>query len=847
MAERLEILKITPQEPVSRKPRKGFGSSYRFPSKERQTARLGERMAQLSSEIEAQNYNLQMGTQGIDPEFVLVFEIVGSVDTFANAAKRAGLDWLGEFDGEPFVSNDDFKEIKSGKVIEQSMLPQKLYLTLTNQRSMRNIIALWNRYQRGEAFEWGTGGFKNVFNQLTNIRRWDVTDRLDDTGIIPFWSNSIDNNYDKVRFEIELWYRSNERERTITEKHVRDIVEGCGGCIIKTVVYPDIAYHAMLVECPINIIKNILETRDSLLVKSDKIMFFRATGQVLGQYPIKGEENENELNITNVKDEYPSEPPVIALLDGFPMQNHTKLENRLNIEDIFGLEEGAIADKRIHGTAMASLIIHGDLSNPYPCFKHYLYVIPIMKYNARMEVETIPDDELFVDILARSVIHIMEETELGRTIRIINLSVVDENALFLNAFSPEARMIDFLSYKYGLVFVICAGNYSDFIVKDDMTYGEFQQLSLEEKQKIVFQDRFGVQRKMRIQAPAEAENALCVGALQKDNAPISPYEDRDLPIADGYPAAYSRFGGGYQRALKPDCVFKGGREIYRQNNPSNNSPLDLRPSYFPKRGPGLKVAGCETLTGEIFLNGTSNSAALVSRLCAEILPAIRNVRYLNIDSSFESIALKTMLIHSCSWDNMGHQFMDHILDFTGYDARKRKDITLHWIGYGIPHISNILWSTSQRVVMVDYGSIEQDKSIEYRIPLPPCLISQAIYKRLTITLGWHTPISPNNKNYKLAKLSFMPNNDIIDVSRSECDQNTGKRGTIQHEVFEGNKASTFIEGSNLVINIECKKETSLSEHVKYFLAVTLEVKESTGLPIYQEIRERIHVSSRIQA
>lgn len=844
--ERLEILKITPQEPSDRPVRKmNFGSSYRSPSYQRQVSRLNERVRQLHDDIIAQAALLQEGTQGIDPEFVLVFEVVGSVNSFMAAAQNAGMDWLGEYDEESIEADDDFYEVdKDGQVKEGALLSRKIYLTLTNQRSMSQMLHLWEQFQNGTEFERGTTGFRDVFKWLKTIRRWNVEDRLDSSDMPSIWESQLEGGEQNVKFEIELWYRTTEAKRNYAERSITQIVEESHGRIVKRVLIPEIAYHALIVECPAQEIRRILDTRNTKLVQSEQIMFFHATGQSLGTYSLD-EDNENteDDNVNGAEQGMPTGRPVVALLDGLPLQNHSLLVHRIDVDDYFNLEPNYLANQRSHGTAMASLIIYGDLSNPLVAFNHLLYVLPIMKYDANSQKEIIPKDELYADVLHRAVRHIMEETDLRNDIKVINLSVVNENKMFVNSFSAEARMVDYLSWKYNILFVICAGNYKESFVDDNMTYGRFMNLEPEERQIMVIKDRFNLQRHMRIQAPSEAVNALCIGAVNDDYSQLKSQDDRIFPVIDGFPATYSRFGGGYMRAVKPDCVTMGGREMFKQLLDIHSQPVNFRPTNYLRSAPGLVVAGCDNINQKIYSLGTSNATALVSRMCADLLPVIRQISGLNLPHEFEAIALKTMLIHSCTWGVMGHHLMEKDLRFTG---KKRREYALRWIGYGTPNVDIASYSTPQRVVMAGYGQIEQNKMVDFRVPLPPCLISRADDKRLTITLGWHSPIAPANKNYKLAKLSFSSNNSILDVERCECDQHTGKRGTIQHEVYEGKKASTFIDGDSLFIKVECKKEDALRVPVKYFIMVSLEVKAITGLQIYQEVKEKLHVAQRVQ-
>lgn len=94
--ERLEILRITPQAPYDRPTRKmNFGSSYRSPSYQRQVDRLNDNIRHLHDEILEKAAQLQEGTQGIDPEFVLVFEVIGSVNfLWLQPKKQAWIGWV---------------------------------------------------------------------------------------------------------------------------------------------------------------------------------------------------------------------------------------------------------------------------------------------------------------------------------------------------------------------------------------------------------------------------------------------------------------------------------------------------------------------------------------------------------------------------------------------------------------------------------------------------------------------------------------------------------------------------------------------------------------------------------
>jgi hypothetical protein len=75
-----------------------------------------------------------------------------------------------------------------------------------------------------------------------------------------------------------------------------------------------------------------------------------------------------------------------------------------------------------------------------------------------------------------------------------------------------------------------------------------------------------------------------------------------------------------------------------------------------------------------------------------------------------------------------------------------------------------------------------------------------------------------------------------------------QRGTVQHEVFEGEKAAAFVDGDDVVIHVSCREDAKvLSGEVPYAIAVTLEVDAAIGIDIYAEIRERVLSKVRVAA
>ncbi len=96
MAQRPLLIFPTPGD-ASRSNLNGGGQKFSQPSAANQNARLNPKLQELRDALEAQRLVLQQNAAGVDPEYVLVFETVGSIEDFANAIRKIeGFEWLGE-------------------------------------------------------------------------------------------------------------------------------------------------------------------------------------------------------------------------------------------------------------------------------------------------------------------------------------------------------------------------------------------------------------------------------------------------------------------------------------------------------------------------------------------------------------------------------------------------------------------------------------------------------------------------------------------------------------------------------------------------------------------------------
>ncbi len=853
MSERPLLLFPTPETADRTKQRPQFGHVHK-PDLARQGARLSPMFNQLQTAFNARRVEIQQNTAGIDPEQVIVIETVGSVDNFANAVKRIeGLEWMGEFESDEIAPDQDFYDESN----PEKELSGRLYLVMTNQRALDEMLSLWRRYEanRDMQFEHGLTKFRDVFIHLKSIRRWNVQDRILETGLIEIWQEELEYDGDRViLFEAELWFRGSTDRRRSSTGQVTDLVQQIGGRILSQSIIEGIAYHGLLAELPATAIRSIVDNPTTELVKCENVMFFRPVGQmVVGVMP-----QEGEVEIAVIEEmPLPSGDPIIALLDGVPLANHRLLAGRVEVDDPDNWETDYAASERVHGTSMASLIVRGDLNERTSPLSRPIYIRPIMKplqWPDSPRPEGIPENCLAVDLIHRAVKRIFEgeqgEEPVAPQIKVINLSIGDRARQFTQSMSPIARLLDWLSVKYGVLFVVSAGNHPTSISLG-ISQDDFDSLQPSELEAATIKALYRDARHRKLLSPAETINGLTVGAIQYDASQVAHPGTRFDPFEQILPSPVSAFGSGYRRGVKPDVVFNAGRQWYQLPlRPSET--VTIEPAIF-RTPPGNKIASPGSFAGELMATsyscGTSNATALISRaagICYDALQQIFNEQAAETDPRiYEVPLLKAMLVHGCSWGDIGTRISEVLR--TPENGRQLSGLISRWMGYGIPQIDRVLDCTDQRATLLGFGQLSDGEANVFRLPLPPSLGSRPEWRRLTVTLAWLSPISASTQKYRTASLWFETNNNGLVPTRSDADWRAVRRGTVQHEVFEGQRAEPFIDGDVIEIKVNCREDAGKIQHpIAYGIAVSLEVSEGVDIAVYDEIRIRIAPAIQIQ-
>jgi len=401
------LLKIPAPEPIAPPKRGGGGAKLSKPSRQRQVERLGpkfERLAQVAGDP-AQIMQLRQDPEAIAPERAIVFEVTGSLTTFYEEASRIGLEYLAD-DEHEIEPDDDFRLTDK----PDEAISGRVYLAMPDLEALRQLVSLWRRYKAGERMADGFGLWTRLFDLLKDVRAWGPKDRLT-AETLAIWQDQLEEAPgEPVPFEVELWYRENPETRQAAFSTFGNAVRELGGTMVHHATIPEIRYDAALIDLPAVRIRELLDNPTVTLARVNEIMFIRP--QSLAVFPVDDDRED---------DPAPVEPagaaplsPIVALLDGLPVQNHRRLYNRLIVDDPEGLESTYQVAARKHGTEMASLIIHGDINRGEPPLSRPLYVRPIMEPVQTLEGwdERTPTDRLLVDHVYRAVRR-MKEGEAG--------------------------------------------------------------------------------------------------------------------------------------------------------------------------------------------------------------------------------------------------------------------------------------------------------------------------------------------------------------------------------------------------------------------------------------------------
>jgi hypothetical protein len=864
MADKKPLLVFPIPSVAGREKRPPKLSGIHLPSHERQIERIGKRWKPLTDEFENYAHDLSLNPEGFFTEYIVVFEIAGTIEEFYKAIQRIpGMFFLKELQ-EIFDADGDF--YKTGS----QTYTGRIFVSLINKQSIVKLLTLWNIYIKNKdvVFESGLAKFKDLFDCLKEIRPYSVEDRFKDTGMPHYLDEVRGMGQERVRFEIEFAYPEGQERRNRALEEVQNLITEEGGEIVSGSILDlrSIRYLACLADAPISVFENLTSSTTIKFLKASHVLFFRPMGQALTKggnndsipisFPISGAESFGD--------------PMVAVFDGLPLENHELLRGKVVIDDPDGYSSKYIAGSRIHGTAVVSTVCYSDLNGSRESLERPVYIRPVMHYHPLFEREVFPDDKLVIDVLHQAIIRMVkgskEAIAASPRVKVVNLSLGDNFRPFNRELSTWARFLDWAAYEYNLLFIVSAGNYGEEFDLH-ISESEFVNPISSESSQAFLKAMFAQDFNRKVLAPAESVNALTVGSLNLDGAEIDltdPLYIARIKLTDdhGYLAPYTRFGWGHNGAVKPDILMPGGRALLRKKPGNRNR--DSVTVKFEEVGssnpPGILVAapGVKGDNNHVaYQIGTTFSAAQTTHLAGKLIEILLRLNQeagaeQNIEEEYFPVLIKALIAHGA---NLGGQYAllrDLIKEVFSIHPTQVKARTSAFVGYGGVDAQRVLFCTAHRVTLIGVGELcceDKQNAHLFRFPLPPSISSQVITKTLVTTLAWFSPCNVWSNKYRKAHLylSNLRNNDDLSMEDGAYDFTKTSRGTLQHQILTGNRADVFMEGGYLTIKVNCRKDASgleSWEKIRYGLAVTLEIPETVDVNIYEEIKAAIQTQIR---
>ena len=817
----------------------------RTPEHSDQVTRRDPGWMSIRSAFEAERIRVETAVGPEEPELVVVIEVAQSVDAFLDKVESIeGFEFLFE-DADERLPDDDFHLLRRRRGAdeyrrtESRSLKSTVYFVFTDAAAVGELLSMWARFKADRSVRLPRPWRKVFTQQVEDVRAWGPQDRL---------TQSLDaalqaaewERVEQISVEVELWYRRGLEARDEAGRRVRDQAESCGGAVVNECVIEGIDYHALLVVLPVPEVKSFFSEDPDGLVSAKQVMHLHRSTQT----SVRRLDAVGESPTFTADAPPPAGSPRIALLDGLPMSNHGLLAGRLIIDDPDEREGTYPAQHRRHGTAMASVIIHGDLSGARDALRRPLYVRPILEAPDRDDApERYPATELVCDVVHRAIVRICEgegdNPPAAPGVKLVNLSIGDPDRHLARRVSPLARLLDYLADRYDLLFVVSAGNHPQTISYEPQA-GD---LRTDLRRAIV-----GDLIDRRLLSPAESINSLTVGALNSDRSDaVVRSASRVEPAEVNSPALYSAVGRGFARSVKPEVFAPGGRQIYAVGLDEGKPVRELRPVDNVVIGPGVLVAqpgSAGSTVSAHYWRGTSLATAHVTRFASDVLDRLELLQADRGDDALpdESLTVltKALVVHAASWGEPTTWEIG-----AGIAGAARRGGLSRLLGYGRVSPAWLFTDAAHRATLVATDVLGADEQAFFEIPLPDGLRASTHWRRLRLTLAWFSPINARHQAYRRARLALeipRTSRELLEVDRAEVHRDTVVRGTVQHELLDGTDAPLFGDGDRFGASVTARAGAGgLEDDIRFGLVATLETSIEADIAVREQMRQRVRV------
>ncbi|MBT1697144.1 S8 family peptidase [Fulvivirgaceae bacterium PWU4] len=244
---------------------------------------------------------------------------------------------------------------------------------------------------------------------------------------------------------------------------------------------------------------------------------------------------ENSTNIAALPNPLKIDPPesnsVICIIDS-GVKNAGRIFDNLLAHVEKKLPSGAVDATYDHGTFVASRCVFGDdLDACLGTHKlsPYCKILDVQVFGVDATGKKVPTLEHKLRIVIEEIVK-----KYSKTTKVYNLSLGAEDPIKDHEFSDLAKLLDYLSKTYQVLFIISAGNINQLLGLYPTDH---------------FKNPLS-----RISSPAESLLSITVGSLAK-------YSDGNSIAQKDELSPFSRIGPGADKGIKPELLAHGGNLI----------------------------------------------------------------------------------------------------------------------------------------------------------------------------------------------------------------------------------------------------------------------------------------------
>lgn len=106
-------------------------------------------------------------------------------------------------------------------------------------------------------------------------------------------------------------------------------------------------------------------------------------------------------------------------------------------------------------------------------------------------------------------------------------------------------------------------------------------------------------------------------------------------------------------------------------------------------------------------------------------------------------------------------------------------------------------------------------------------------------------MNTRSQKHRMARLQLAPPTTELGLDRVEAPHYAVSRGTVHHEILDGEAAVAFRSGDDLEINVDCRVDAGkLEQPVRFGLVASLEIGEGVLIDLHDEVQQQLRVQVR---